>query len=144
MPSASRQINDGMPKYAVGKLAGVIGPLQDKVVAVLGLAFRGGVKEAAFSGVFAVVSELERLGAIALVHDPLYDDDEIAAFGFRPYTLGGDCDGVVVQADHAEYRGLAPDDFPGAGAVVDGRRVLDRGAFTGSSCRLQVIGGPGT
>ena len=144
MPSASRQINDGMPKYAVDNLAGVIGPLQDKVVAVLGLAFRGGVKEAAFSGVFAVVSELERLGAIALVHDPLYDDDEIAAFGFRPYTLGGDCDGVVVQADHAEYSGLTPDDFPGAGAVVDGRRVLDRGAFTGSSCRLQVIGGPGT
>ena len=144
MPVASRQVNEAMPEYAVNRLAEAIGSLQDKVVVVLGLAYRGGVKESAFSGVFAVVAEIERHGATALVHDPLYDDDEIAAFGFKPYVLGGDCDGVVVQADHAKYRGLTPDDFPGAGAVMDGRRVLDRSSFIGSPCRLLVIGGPET
>ncbi len=53
-------------------------------VAVLGAAYRGGVKETAFSGVYGVVEALEAEGRHAVVEDPMYTDDEIVALGFRP------------------------------------------------------------
>lgn len=133
---AAREANSQMPEHAVDLLAGELGTLANKKVAVLGAAYRGGVKETAFSGVFPVVLALIAQGAIVLVHDPMYSDDELRALGFTPYHLGEDIDGVIVQADHAQYRSLAGSDLPGVKAIVDGRRVLNADAFTGSAFRV--------
>lgn len=120
---AAREANAAMPEYTIGLLEGVFGELAGARVVVLGAAYRGGVKETAFSGVYGAVSALERRGAIVLVHDPLYSDDELAALGFAPYHLGEPVDAAVVQADHADYRVLTPNDLPGIQAFIDGRRV---------------------
>jgi nucleotide sugar dehydrogenase len=125
LPAAARDVNDAMPSYAVGLLADALGGLKGRRVAVLGAAYRGDVKETAFSGAFGVVEALEAHGAHALVHDPLYSDDELAALGFTPYALGDTVDAAVLQADHRAYLDLRPDDLPGVKAVLDGRRVLD-------------------
>ena len=119
----AREANAAMPEYAVALLEGVHGDLAGQRVAVLGAAYRGGVKETAFSGVFDTVRALVARGAVASVHDPLYDDDELASLGFTPYHLGEPVDAAVVQADHAEYRELSPADLPGIRSFVDGRRV---------------------
>ena len=66
----------------------------------------GGVKETAFSGVFATVDALLSRGSPVLVHDPMYSVEELAAFGWEAYELGTAIDVVVVQADHAAYRDL--------------------------------------
>jgi nucleotide sugar dehydrogenase len=124
LPAAARLVNDEMPAYAVQRLADVIGPLEGRRIAVLGAAYRGGVKETAFSGVFGVVDELVSRSAVPVVHDPLYDDDEIRRLGFEPYHLGEACDAAIVQSDHPEYTELSSSDLGGASTVVDGRRVL--------------------
>jgi nucleotide sugar dehydrogenase len=120
---AAREANAEMPEYAVALLDGALGSLEGKRVVVLGAAYRGGVKETAFSGVFGTASALRDRGAVVLVHDPLYDDDELEKLGFTPYHLGEPADAAIVQADHAEYRDLGPSDLPGIGAFIDGRRV---------------------
>ena len=58
--SAARAANAAMPAYAVSRAAALLGSLSGLRVAVLGAAYRGGVKETAFSGVFGVVSAGER------------------------------------------------------------------------------------
>jgi nucleotide sugar dehydrogenase len=121
--SAARDANAGMPEYTVGLLEGAHGSLAGQRVVVLGAAYRGGVKETAFSGVFPTVDALTARGATALVHDPLYTDEELLALGFAPYHLGEAVDAAVVQADHAEYCNLGPADLPGVRTFVDGRRV---------------------
>ena len=121
---AAREANAAMPAYAVGLLEGIHGPLAGQRVAVLGAAYRGGVKETAFSGVFGVVDALRAAGAVALVHDPMFTDDELARYGFEAYHLGDDVDAAVVQTDHAVYRELGPDDLPGVRSIVDGRAIL--------------------
>src|SRR5438132_1061096 len=131
LPAMGRAVNDAVPAYAVSRLGGAVGDLAGRRVAVLGLAYRGGVKEAAFSGAFGLVAELVRVGAEPAVHDPLYSDDEIRAFGLAPYHLGDPVDAAIVQADHAEYRTLAPDDLPGAHALLDARDVTDPARWTG-------------
>ncbi len=137
---SAREANAAMPEYTVGLLEGAHGSLDGQHVAVLGAAYRGGVKETAFSGVYATVEALQARGAQVTVHDPLYGDDELAALGFTPFHLGEKADAVVVQADHAEYRGITPDDVPGVRTLVDGRRVTDATAWAGVTRR--VIGAP--
>ena len=131
-----------MPGYAVQRLADTIGALEGKRVAVLGAAYRGGVKETAFSGVFGVVDELTSRGAEVTVHDPLYDDAELERLGFTPYALGSACDAAIVQTNHVEYRSITPDSLPGARAVVDGRNVLDLTAFEAAGVPVLRLGSP--
>ena len=137
---AAREANAAMPAHAVGMLAGALGTLQGKKVAVLGISYRGGVKESAFSGVFPTVTALTAAGADVFVHDPMYTDEEITQLGFTPYPTGGSVDGVILQADHAEYKKLTSASFPGVKAVIDGRRSMSASNFPGVEFR--VIGAP--
>ena len=121
---AAREANSSMPLYAVDKLEALHGDLNSATVAVLGAAYRGGVKETAFSGVFPTVVALETKGANVFVHDPMYTDDELKHFGFNPYHLGEQVDAVIVQANHADYVSLSSADLPGVKTIIDGRRIL--------------------
>lgn len=138
--AAARAANAGMPDYTIGLLEGAYGDLAGAKVAVLGAAYRGGVKETAFSGVFGAVDALKSRGAIPLVHDPLYTDSELDELGFTPFHLGDEIDAVVVQADHDEYRTLTTKDLPGIKAFIDGRRVSSATNWPGVAYR--VIGKP--
>lgn len=138
--AAARAANAGMPAYAVGLAEEAYGPLAGARAVVLGAAYRGGVRETAFSGVFALVDALQAAGATTSVHDPLYDDAELKRLGLVPYVLGQPVDVAVLQTDHVEYRALEAADLPGVRVVVDGRRHLDRSSFP--DVRVIVIGAP--
>ncbi|GAA2248010.1 nucleotide sugar dehydrogenase [Streptomyces indiaensis] len=127
----ARATNASMPEYAVRRLAEVYGDLTGAGVLVLGAAYRGGVKETAFSGVFPVVEALRTRGASPYVSDPLYGVDELRALGLPPYT-GQAVTAAVVQTDHGEYRDMGSDQFPQVRVVVDGRRILDRDRWAGA------------
>ena len=135
---SAREANAAMPAYAVDLLAAAVGDLAGRSVLVLGAAYRGGVKETAFSGVFPTVTELQRRGATAYVSDPMYTAEELVAHGLPAYA-GEPVTAAVVQADHAEYRTLSASDLPGVEVLVDGRRVTDPARWTG--VRRIVIGG---
>jgi nucleotide sugar dehydrogenase len=133
--AAARAANAAMPEYAIGLLEGVYGDLTGAKVAVLGASYRGGVKETAFSGVFATVAALKARGASPLVADPMFTDEELEKFGFTPYHLGEPVDAAVVQADHAEYRAIGPKDLPGVRAFIDGRRISSAERWPGVEYR---------
>ena len=126
---AAREANAAMPAYSVGLAKRAYGDLSSARAVVLGASYRGGVKETAFSGVFPTVEALKAEGATVTVHDPMYTNDELRKLGFEPHTLGSEVDLAVLQSDHVEYRDLSSDDLPGVKVIVDGRRVLDAGAF---------------
>ena len=131
---AARDVNASMPAYAVRMLEEAYGDLRGARVAVLGAAYRGGVKETAFSGVFAVVDALRSRGAEVGVHDPLFTDVELGVYGWDPYHLGEELDAVIIQSDHPEYRSLDRQSIPGARVCIDGRRLGAQGDWL-------VIGG---
>lgn len=134
--AAARAANAGMPDYTIGLLEGAYGNLKDAKVVVLGAAYRGGVKETAFSGVFGAVAALEARGAQVFVHDPMFSDDELKKFGFTPYAMGDSVDAAVIQADHAEYRQLSPQQLPGVRVLVDGRRISSAEQWPGVQYRV--------
>ncbi len=134
---AARETNEAMPAHAVDLLADAYGELRGAEVLVLGAAYRGGVKETAFSGVFPTVAALRERGARPYVSDPLYAPHELADMGLRPHT-GQPVTAAVVQTDHAAYRELSADRLPGVRVLVDGRRVTDPALWTG--VRRVVVG----
>jgi nucleotide sugar dehydrogenase len=126
---AARAANAAMPIHAVNLLEKEIGSLSGKKIAVLGAAYRGGVKETAFSGVFPLVAELSRRGAEPAVHDPMYSDQELTDLGFVPFHFGEVAEAAIIQADHSEYKLLSTDDLPKTSLIIDGRHIL--GDITG-------------
>ena len=107
------------------------GGLRGARVAVLGLAYRAGVKEDAYSGARTITEALLARGATALLHDPLFSDDELVARGHVAYRLGDRCDAAILHTDHPDYRGISAADLPGATVIYDGRNVLDPSHFEG-------------
>lgn len=153
LPAAARAVNESMPAYAVELLGDLLGDLLDDAersgdrtsvlagrrVLVLGAAYRGDVKETAFSGVFGLDQALRAVGADPVVADPLYDADELAALGLAAWD-GTPVDAAIVQSDHAAYRTWGPDAVPGVRAVVDGRGVLDVDAWRAAGVAVRRIG----
>jgi UDP-N-acetyl-D-glucosamine dehydrogenase len=140
LPAAARAVNERMPAYAVDLLAEQLGgELAGLTVLILGVAYRGAVKETAFSGAFGVRDELARRGAVPIASDPLYDADELRELGFAPRD-GETIDAVIVQADHPEYATLRLDDLAGVRAIVDGRGIVDPAPWREAGITIRRIG----
>ena len=122
--SAAREANLAMPEYAVTQLERLMGNLDGKRVLVLGASYRGGVKETAFSGVFDVVRHLKSRKARVFVEDPLFSPEELDSFGLDAWLDDDQVDGLIVQADHSEYKNLDPANYGNPRAIVDGRNFL--------------------
>jgi UDP-N-acetyl-D-glucosamine dehydrogenase len=140
LPVVGREVNEAVPAQAVQLLEDMVGGLPALRVVVLGAAYRGGVKETAFSGVFALVRELTRRGAVPVVHDPMYGETELRELGLEPYRMGDPCDAAIVHTDHADYKTLTPGDVPGVRALVDGRAITDPQAWLAVTRRVFGVG----
>jgi nucleotide sugar dehydrogenase len=100
---AARDVNDKMPTYIVDKIADETGDFKEKKTLVLGISYRPGVKESAFSGIFSVADRLAKLGAHVFVHDPLYTSEEVSKIGFNPKFISEEIEIIIVHTDHPNY-----------------------------------------
>ena len=127
----AREVNSAMPSHVVDRLSAVLSGLQGRRVAILGAAYRGGVKETAFSGVFPLVEAVLLRGGIPVVHDPMYSDTELERVGLVPFHVGDPADGAILQADHAEYRSWGPSHIAGVRCLIDGRGLTSDSQWPG-------------
>jgi len=129
IPRISRQVNDGMAAWALGKLTRALGSLRGRRVLILGLSYRENVKEPNFSGTLRLITQLRDAGATPLVNDPLFTDDEIARYGATPAPLDNlpPADAVILQAYHDDYGSISWPSLAQKGyrVVLDGRNSLD-------------------
>jgi nucleotide sugar dehydrogenase len=140
LPAAARAVNEAMPAYAVDVLADALDAgLVGARVVILGVSYRSGVKETAFSGAFALAAELRARGATPVATDPFYDAAELRALGFEPWD-GEAVVAAVLQADHPQFGELAPRDLPGLKVLVDGRGALDPDAWRAAGVSFRGIG----
>ena len=131
IPPTARRINESMARFAVDTVEDRVGSLDGQAVLLLGVAYRGDVREDAFSSAFRLRDELLAAGARVHGHDPYFDDDHLRGLGFEPYELGS---GIpvrvaILQAAHEVYRSLDPAAIPGLELFVDGRNALERERF---------------
>jgi nucleotide sugar dehydrogenase len=118
---AGRSTNASMPEHYIATLEREHGSLRGETVLVLGAAYRGGVKETAFSGVFPVVEALHSRGALCYVTDPLYTANELEALGLPTKGNSSDVTVIVIQTDHAEYSTYDFLQHPRLRTILNGR-----------------------
>lgn len=122
----AREVNDGQTGRAIATLGALLGDLAGAPVLVLGITYREGVKELAYSRALALIKELRAAGADVAAYDPLMEPEEIEALGARSWTWGesGPFRAVVTQTADRAFAGLDAAWFPALAAVYDGRNSL--------------------
>jgi UDP-N-acetyl-D-mannosaminuronic acid dehydrogenase len=95
-------------------------------VLVLGLTYREGVKELAYSRAIPLIDGLTRAGARISAWDPLLRAEEVARCGAEPWAWGTRSDARVIVAQTADraFGDLDPEWFPELELVFDGRNGL--------------------
>jgi UDP-N-acetyl-D-mannosaminuronic acid dehydrogenase len=124
----AREVNDAQVDVAIGVVREALGSLDGAGVLVLGLTYRHGVKELAYSRALPLIDGLRGAGARVYAFDPLLADDEVRAAGAEPWTWGSPAPGVraiVTQTADPRWGGLDAGWFPDLAVVVDGRNSLD-------------------
>jgi nucleotide sugar dehydrogenase len=122
----ARRVNDGQVSRALAILDPLVGGLAGSPVLILGITYREGVKELAYSRGIALITALQAAGARVAAFDPLLGDDEIRALGADPWHWGdpGPFRAVVAQTADAAFNGLDATWFTDLRAVYDGRNSL--------------------
>ena len=95
----SRRINDGQVGIAIRTIQKVLGGLDGVPVLVLGLTYREGVHELAYSRALPLIERLAFHGAVVTAYDPLLTADEIARCCATPWRWGepSDARAIVTQ-----------------------------------------------
>lgn len=132
LPHIARRINDSMAAYAVERIEALIGSLTGRSVLILGVAYRGNVRETAFTSALLLKNALLEHGATVYVDDPLFSQDELRAAGYMPLPaeLEDEICAIILQTAHQAYTTfnsvLADGRFGRCKVVLDGRNVLRR------------------
>jgi UDP-N-acetyl-D-glucosamine dehydrogenase len=120
--SAARNRNIDMPRRAVSQLISEVGNLRNLRIGVLGITYRAGVKEAAFSGAIDLLTYLKLEGATVFGLDPFYSEIEIVGLGFHGEVKLNEIDGVLIHTDHSEFANLEFEEYKNIKFLYDGRR----------------------
>ena len=126
LPRASRSVNDGQVERAIQAVEAHLGSLKDVPVLVLGLTYRHGVHEMAYSRGQALVDGLTSRGARVSAYDPLLDAAETVSIGARPYVWGepSDARAIIMQTADPLWESMDVSAMPHLVVVFDGRNSL--------------------
>ena len=122
----ARRTNDGQVGVAIRALQQELGGLEGVPVLVLGLTYRHGVKELAYSRALPLIERLAHQGAVVSAYDPLLSGEETARCCATPWTWGesGPFRAIVTQTADPQFRQLDAAWFPDLEVVFDGRDGL--------------------
>lgn len=125
-------LNEDQPLEGIRLLEQEVGDLRGKRVAVLGLAFKGGVDDTRESRAVPLITGLLAKGANVIAYDPMAMGNFIKLMPTIQYaSSAAEClknaDGCIVQADWAEFKRLGRKELSAMKnpVLVDGRRCLD-------------------
>jgi nucleotide sugar dehydrogenase len=137
---AEIEVNESQPYKAVELARSLLGSLEGKRIAVLGLAFKPNTDDVREAVSLKIIKALLNDDAHVVVYDPkampnarkVLGDTVVYAGSAEESLRGADCAIVVTEWD--EFKKLSPEDFlrlMHTPAVVDGRRIYDPKEFRG-------------
>src|SRR5262249_46296513 len=121
--ATSRRINDGQVDIAIDTVRNHLGALSGVKVLVLGLTYRHGVKELAYSRALPLIDGLLAAGADTYAYDPLMTDAEVERTGAHAWSWGAPlaAQAVVTQTGDPRWNELDWSALPEVEIVYDGR-----------------------
>ncbi|MAT42500.1 MAG: UDP-N-acetyl-D-mannosamine dehydrogenase [Anaerolineaceae bacterium] len=105
---AARQVNDSQPDFVVNQVEKILGNLQNKKIAVLGLAYKPDVDDLRESPAIDIVTKLSKLGAFVTAFEPFKLDFDLK-YGQMAQNLGDaikETDLILVLVAHSEFKNI--------------------------------------
>ena len=123
---AARIRNESMPAYTIEEIKNKFPSLVSMSIGILGVSYRTGVKEAAFSGALTLLKLLKDEGAIVFGYDPFFTPSELKDLGFEYAEDYSNLNGIIIHTAHDEFNNLNPDMIKGLKFIYDGRNVMNK------------------
>ena len=146
---AAQAVNQSMPGYVVEKLKDALGSLEDKKIAVLGLAFKAGTSDVRKSPGVAIANDLAKRGATVSAYDP-QANGEAEEYLLRTVQLVGSwrdatdgADAIILATEWNEFKVLDPAQLRESLAgthVLDAVNILDKQAVKTSGLTYIGVG----
>ncbi len=141
--SDARKTNNSMPQHVIDILLDNIDvdDTQDKVVGILGIAYKGNVDDIRETPSIKVIELLKENGFKIIANDPLVNDDVIESLGVKSVSLDEvlDTDYVILMTDHDEYKKITPDMITNK-FIISTRPILDSETFRKEGVKFEGIG----
>jgi len=136
--------NDDQLDRVVAKVSGAVGPLEGKVIGLLGLAFKAGTGDTRSSPAVALAIRIVAAGATVRAYDPAaeVDIDGIEIVD-DPIEAARGADGLLVATEWPEFAEIDPARFAAVmrgRSVIDARNLLDRDAVVAAGLEYQGLG----
>ena len=130
-------VNENQYKVVIKKLTKNLGTLENKVISVLGLSFKGETDDLRGSVSLKLIEELKKSGVVVKAHDYLsYEKAKKIIkdifISKDVYAVVKDADAVVIATDWKEYTKLDWEkikELMKGNLIVDGRNLLDPKLF---------------
>ena len=119
-------LNKSMPRYALSQIKQSFPSLRKMTIGILGLTYRPGVKETAFSGALDLLELLKTESSLVYGYDPLLDENEIIGLGFNYKKEMSNLDGIILHTEHPEFSDINFHEISTLKFVYDGRNLYPK------------------
>ena len=142
------KVNKSQPLKAVEFCRELLGSLEGKNIAILGLAFKPDTDDMREARVIPIINQLLKEGAHVTAYDPVAMPVAEIIFNNKiHYAISAlDClknaDSCIIVTEWDEFKKLTPKDFIKTmkqPILIDGRRIYDPGTFSGK-LKFKAIG----
>jgi nucleotide sugar dehydrogenase len=130
---AAREMNFQGPARAIQQIEEAVGDLKGLTIGVMGISYREGVKETAFSGALELMKLLKERGAKVEGFDPLFTQNELKEIGFNGEGELEDLEGVIIHNSDLLFSEVEYSKLEKLRFLFDGRYILrnSRDGFRG-------------
>ena len=138
---AARRVNAIQPGRAVAAAIAACNGIDTPRVAVLGVAYKGGVGDPRMSPSTEVIAGLEAAGVEVRVHDPLVLDYSSPLVSLHDALDGADL--ALVLVDHPQFHLIDPVDIAGlmrTRLLLDTRHAVDAGSWANAGFTVHRTG----
>jgi UDP-N-acetyl-D-mannosaminuronic acid dehydrogenase len=140
MLQKAREVNSSMPEHVVALAENMLGGLEGRNVAILGVAYKADVGDPRESPALAVIALLENKGANWKAYDPYVKDSPVRLSGLEEALREANL--VLVTTDHRVFGDIKPGDLGGLVAdrnILDTRNILDRRLWVESGWNIKHL-----
>ena len=103
-----------------------MGDLRGLSIGILGISYRAGVKETAFSGALELRDLLIRRGVSVDGFDPLFSSEELRALGFIGKGRLDALDGLVIHNHDSKFSEIDFKNLSRLKFIFDGRNLISK------------------
>jgi len=139
--SLAREINHAMPGHVLSLVKGLIQPVKDPVITVLGVAYKGDVDDTRETPALNFIELAEGQGCQVKAHDPWVKDFKYPLYPLEEAVRGSDC--LVLITDHSSFKEIDPEVLSPLMRnrnLVDTRNILEHDRWRQTGFRVRVLG----